>query len=278
LELNWFESLLFGLFSGLADILPVSSKAHQLLMMKFFGIKSLSGLLPLLVHISIFAALYSSSHGHIVRIARALRLARIPKRKRKRPLDIRSMMDWRLLQTMIIPVVLSIFVYKYTVSLGDKLIWIALFLFINGIILYAPQFLPTGNRDSRTLSRVEGLLMGLGGSCFIFPGISAVGVATSVGSVCGVERTYALDMTLMMNMAVNIGLIVLDILNLIAVGFGTISIMMFLRYLFAAVISYVAAMGSIRLMRTLAKSAGFSVFAFYCWGVALFAFIMNLMA
>ena len=278
MELNWFESFLYGLFSGLADILPVSSQAHQLLMMKFFGISQASGLLPLLVHLSIFAALYYSSHSHIVRISRALRLARVPKRRRKRPLDVRSMMDWRLLQTMIIPVFLSMFVYQYAQPLGDSLIWIVVFMFINGVVLYAPQFLPSGNRDSRTLSRVEGVLMGLGGACSILPGISAIGAATSVGSVCGVERTYSLNMAFMMNMAVNIGLIVFDIIGLISSGIGTLSAMIILRYLFTAAITFGAAMGGIRIMRTLAKSVGFTMFAFYCWGIALFAFIMNLMA
>lgn len=278
MELNWFESFLYGLFSGLADILPVSSQAHQLLMMKFFGISNASGLLPLLIHLSIFAALYYSSHTYIVRISRALRLARIPKRRRKRPLDVRSMMDWKLLQTMIIPVILSLFAYQYAQPLGNNLIWIVVFLFINGIVLYAPQFLPTGNRDSRTLSRVEGFLMGLGGGCSVLPGISAIGAATSIGSVCGVERTYALDMALMMNMAVNIGLMVFDVMNLISAGIGTLSVMLIARYLFTAAVAFGAAVGGIRLMRLLAKSAGFTMFAFYCWGVALFAFILNLMA
>lgn len=120
--------------------------------------------------------------------------------------------------------------------------------------------------------------MGLGGGCSVLPGISAIGAATSIGSVCGVERTYALDMALMMNMAVNIGLMVFDVMNLISAGIGTLSVMLIARYLFTAAVAFGAAVGGIRLMRLLAKSAGFTMFAFYCWGVALFAFILNLMA
>ena len=278
MELNWFESFLYGLFSGLADILPVSSQAHQILLLKFFGISGSSGFLSLLIHLSIFAALYLNSRSYIIRISRAMRLARVPKRRRKRPLDVRSMMDWKLLQTIIIPVVLSMFAYPYTAALGGKLIWIVIFLFINGVILYAPQFLPTGNRDSRTLSRLEGLLMGFGGGLSVLPGISAIGAATSVGSVCGVERTYALDMAFMMNMVVNLGLIVFDVINLMSGSIGTLSWIIIVRYLFTAAVTFGAAMGGIRIMRTLAKTNGYSVFAFYCWGVALFAFVLNLMA
>ena len=99
---------------------------------------------------------------------RARALARVPKRKRKRPLDIRSMMDWSMLKTMLIPAIFGVFLRQYTGSLQGNLMLISLFLFVNGLILYVPQFFPTSNRDSRTLSRIEGLLMGLGGGLFIF--------------------------------------------------------------------------------------------------------------
>ena len=39
MDLNWFESFLYGLFSGLTDILPVSAEAHRILMLKCFGIQ-----------------------------------------------------------------------------------------------------------------------------------------------------------------------------------------------------------------------------------------------
>jgi undecaprenyl pyrophosphate phosphatase UppP len=93
LELSWFKSLVFGLFSGLLDILPVSAQAHSILLLKFFGMKASSDVMNLLIHLAVFAALYYSSQSHLVRMNRARALARIPKRKRKRPLDVRSMMD-----------------------------------------------------------------------------------------------------------------------------------------------------------------------------------------
>ena len=40
MDLNWLESFLYGLFSGLTDILPVSAEAHRILMLKCFGIQS----------------------------------------------------------------------------------------------------------------------------------------------------------------------------------------------------------------------------------------------
>ena len=47
MDLNWLESFLYGLFSGLTDILPVSAEAHRILVLKCFGIRSSTELMKL---------------------------------------------------------------------------------------------------------------------------------------------------------------------------------------------------------------------------------------
>ena len=278
MELSWLQSCVFGLFSGLLDIIPVSADAHSVLLLKFFGVKASSDMMNLLVHMAVFASLYYSTQTQLIRMKRARALARVPKRKRKRPLDIRSMMDWSMLKTMLIPAVFGVFLRKYTVGLHSNLMLISLFLFLNGLILYVPQFFPTSNRDSRTLSRIEGLLMGLGGAISAIPGISAIGATTSIASVCGVERTYGLNMALMMNMGITLGLIVFDILGLINNGFAGFSLMVLVRCIVSAAAAFAGSLLGIKWMRRLAAGHGFSIFGVYCWGLALFTFILNLIA
>lgn len=278
MNLNWFESLLYGLFSGLTDILPVSAQAHKTMMLKFFGIRGNMDVMDLLVHLAIAAALYINCHSQLVRMNRARMLARIPKKKRKRPLDVRSMMDLSMLRTILVPAFLGLLLYRQGTKLQGNLMLLALFLFLNGIILYVPQFLPSGNRDSRTLSRVEGLLMGLGGIVSVVPGISAMAATTSIGSVCGVERSYGLNMALMMELFLTVGFLVFDVMGIMSNGMGTISALILLRYLFTALIAFGSSMAAIKLMRHLASNDGYSIFAFYCFGLALFTFILNLMA
>ena len=278
LELSWVKSCIFGMLSGLLDVFPVSAEAHRVLLLKFFGMRAASDVMNLLIHAGVFAALYYSSQTHLVRMRRARELARVPKNKRRRPLDIRSMMDWSMLKTMMIPAVLGVYLRKYTTGLSSNLMLIALFLFMNGVILYLPQFFPTSNRDSRTLSRIEGVLMGLGGMASAVPGISALGATTSIASVCGVERTYGLNMALMMNMAITAGLIVYDLLGIVNHGFGVLSFLILVRYIVSAAAAFGGTMLGINIMRTLATEQGYSAFGVYCWGLALFTFILNLIA
>lgn len=278
MNLDWFQSTVYGFLSGLTDILPVSAQAHKVLLLKFFGVKGDIQLMDLLIHLGIFAALYLNCQTQLIRMSRARALARIPKKKRKRPLDTRSLMDLSLLKTMLLPVILGLLLSSYTAKWQSNLMLIALFLFINGIIVYAPQFLPTGNRDSRTMSRVEGFLMGLGGAASVLPGISGMGACISIASVCGVDRNYGLNMSLLMSMFLTLGKLVLDITAIAGGGIGTLSFMILVRYLFTAVCAFAAAMAAIRLMRRLAQEQGYSLFGLYCLGVALFTFILNLMA
>ena len=278
MELSWIESCIFGLITGLLDIVPVSADAHRVLLLKFFGVKASPDLMNLMMHGAVFAALYYGCQTQLIRMKRARALARVPKRKRKRPLDVNSMMDWSMLKTMFVPALLGVWLRRFTGDLHSNLMLIALFLFLNGVILYVPQFFPTSNRDSRTLSRVEGLLMGLGGAASAVPGISAVGATTSIASVCGVDRTYGLNMALMMNMAITAGLAIIDVLGIIANGFGQLSFGILVRYLFSAAAAFGGTTLAVRLMRFLASGRGFSGFGVYCWGLALFTFILNLIA
>ena len=83
MDLNWLQSILYGLASGLAEILPVSAQAHRSMLLVFFGENSESPLLQLMIHLAALAALYYSCNTQILRLLRAQKLAAIPKSRRK---------------------------------------------------------------------------------------------------------------------------------------------------------------------------------------------------
>lgn len=275
---SWILTMVYGLISGLTEILPVSSQAHRMLILKLLGENQQSELLTLLIDLGVLAALYMGCQTNIVRIMRARRLAQIPKSRRKRPLDTKSLMDFRMLRTMLVPVVIVFFFYQKLDNLVSSMLVVALLLLLNGIILYIPQFLPGSNRDSRTLSRIQGFLVGLGGSLSVIPGLSGVGAAMSIGSVCGMDRTYALNMTLMMDIAVSVGIVIFDFLALVSSGVGVFGFGILVSYILAALAAFGAATLGIKVMRMLAPNIGYSLFAYYCWGLAMFTFILNLLA
>lgn len=278
MELNWFQSILLGLLSGIAEILPVSAEAHRMLAMALLGNgASISPLQELFLHMGTLAGLYYGSYNQILRLTRAQKLARIPKRRRKRPLDTRSLMDLSLLKTALIPIIVAFFFYDKVSGIGKSLVPVAVCLLLNGVILYVPQFLPGGNKDSRSMSRVEGLLIGLGGALSVIPGISCVGAGVSVASVCGADKQYALNISLLMAIPVTIGLIAMDILAILGVGVS-LSLGGIFSGLLCAAAAFAGAFVGIRVLRVAINNISMSVFGLYCWSVALFTFILYLTA
>lgn len=276
MDLNWVQSIAYGFLSGLTDILPVSASAHKILLLKFFGIKSSMEIMDLMIHLGILGGLYFCNQSQFVRFSRARALARVPKRRRKRPLDTRTLMDISMLRTMLIPVVIGLLLYRHAADLESRLPLVALFLLINGLIIYLPQFFPTSNRDARTLTPIEGLLMGLGGGISMLPGISSIGASTAIGSVCGVEKSYCLNMALLMHMGITVGMVIYDVMAIVSVGIGTLTLAVLFRCALAGLIAGGGVISAIWLMRYLAAHHGYSLFALYSLGLGMFTFILNL--
>ena len=70
----------------------------------------------------------------------------------------------------------------------------------------------------------------------------------------------------------------LDVLAIVANGLGTLSFWILIRYILSAAAAYCGTMLGIKLMRNLASGKGYTLFGVYCWGLALFTFILNLIA
>lgn len=278
MDLNWLESLLIGLVSGLTDILPVSAQAHKAILLKLFGLSSEPVILRFMIHVATFAGLYYCCQGHIMRISRQLRLAKVPKKRRKRPLDTRTLMDHKLLQMMVVPTLLAFFLYQKTSVWNHSLNWIALFVLLNAVIMYLPILLPSGNKDSRSFSPLEGLLIGLGGATAIIPGISSVGSTLTLLQLRGADRGFALDTALLLHMTVSAAMAVMDIVTMATVGVGLISFGAIVYCILAAAAAFCGAFLGIKVLRILAVNIGFNIFAFYNLGLALFSFILFLTA
>ena len=278
MALNWLQTFVYGIVSGLTEILPVSAQAHRLMLRKLFGTQAVSNLTLLMIHIGILAAVYMCCQSQILRITRAVKLKRIPKKRRRRPLDVVSLLDYSLLKTMALPMILAfIFMYKLKVLENNHIV-VAVFLLVNGIILYIPQYFPGSNRDSRTLSRLQGLLIGLGGALSALPGISGIGAIFSVASICGVERSYAFNMSLLLELLLLTALIVMDVLVIVTEGIAGMSFLLIIQSLAGAVIAFGTTILAVRILRKVSAEYGLTPFSFYCWAAALFSLMLTMFA
>ena len=176
-----------------------------------------------------------------------------------------------------IPLILVLMAYPLVSDLHERLWLLAVFFGISGIILYIPQFMPGSNKDSQSLSSLDAVLIGISTGFGAVPGISRMGTCLSVSLMRGAERRYALDLSLLLGVPALIVLMVFDVWWLLAGTAGAVTGMVILCSVTAAVASFASAYLGMFIMRFLSVKIGYSGFAYYCWGVALFTLIIYLM-
>ena len=272
MNLNWLESLLYGLISGFTEYVPVSSQAHQAIFFRLFG-GSNSGLLSLFIHIGSMVAVIFSYRKQIGRLYREMRLASIPRKRRRRTPDAAALMELSLLRMAAMILMAGFLLYIPASFRRDDLNIVALMLLINGVILYAPVLFATGNKSASGMSRLDSVFIGLGGCLGMLPGVSTVGAMTSVCSLRGGDREKSLTWTYLLMIPVLACLIGYDFRELI-VAAPAVDMGLLLRCVLAGAASFSSGLLGISLMRFIAVHGGYHAFAFYAWGGALFSFIL----
>lgn len=274
MELGWFESFIYGVISGISEFLPISSEAHRAIYLRLIGDAD-HALLRLMTHMGALLALLISCWPMISKLNRERSIAAVNKKRRKRAPDTKSLTDIRFTRIASLALVIVFILYSAVYDLHERLWILAGFLIVNGILLYIPQFLPAGNKDSRSLSSLDSILIGLSGGLGVVPGLSRVGLSTSTGLLRGADKRYALDAALLLSIPALIVLLIIDFFGIFsAAGVTFLSV---LSCFTAGITSFFSAFFGIYIMRFLAVRVGFSGFAYYSWGLSLFSFILYLM-
>lgn len=274
--MNWLESILYALVSGFAEFLPVSAQAHKSILLCLIGQDGEHPIMGLFVRIGILAALTVSMRAQFKRLYRAYALKRIPKRRRKRTPDQQSLMDVSFIKMASVPLLLGFLLYPKSSHWAGELYIVSLLLLLNGLILHIPMYLPGGNKDARSMSRLDSILVGIGAAAAVLPGVSRVGASASVAVARGADLQQAYKWSLLLSVPAHVVLLCFDVFSVIATGLAGVGFLFILQCILAAAFAYAGAYASVALMRSVVQRSGLSGFSYYCWGASLFAFILYL--
>lgn len=274
---NLLHKLIYALLSGFTELLPVSARPHQLLYETMTGIPMTDAMVSFSVHLGVLVAVWISCRAHIHRLMRENRIQRTSRRRRRqRTSDRIALLDIQILKTSAIPVIISLFFYAALQRKISGLAPLALTLILNGLLLLLPEFSYRGNKDGRTFSRLDSLLVGLGGALGAVPGFSHMGGIVSVGLMRGADRGYILNLGYLLSIPLLTGLAALDLYAFIQTK-AALTALAVLIYTVMAATAFAGAYLCILLMRYLFTKATKTSFCYYSFGVALFSFILYLM-
>jgi undecaprenyl-diphosphatase len=272
MEINWLQSILLGCISGLTDILPVSAQAHQSILLNLFGIYEYDPLFgfaamggSLLVYFFAVSSLFK-------RIRKDYRLSRSS--RRKRAVNMQNVFDMNLLRTACIPLILGLLLYKKVSGWQQLAPVLSLFLAVNGVVLYIPSYFAKGNKDSRSMSGLDSLMIGVGSVLGYVPGISRIAACVSSATLRGADPQQALKWGLLLSVPALLGMFLLEGYGILSAGLSVPEMGTTLKCLIVAVTSAIGTGIGIGMMKKLILRSGLEGFAYYCWGAALFSFIL----
>lgn len=274
--MNWIQGFLYGLISGITEILPVSSQAHQRILLQIFG-QVRNPIMNLVVHIFALLALYIGCRSHLARMHRDQK-AFSSRKHRSHHTEIKNIYDLRMIRTSMIPMLLGMLALVFTRTWAESNLLIALFCLVGGIILFISERFPQGNKDSRHMSVLDAVIFGLTSALAVFPGISRIGTSMSYATMRGVNKQQSLTWALLLSIPALLVLCVFDVVDIVTARGLVTSFSVIIGYFTAGFGAFIGTYLCVFFIRTLLNRSGTSVFAYYSWGLALLAFTLYLIS
>lgn len=270
--MNWLQGILFGLVTGISEFFPISAPAHMELLKYLFGVSGKDPALDLICSLASLLALLMAGRGLFDMVRRDMHM-------QQRGISARAYRgnrDMRIVRNAVAPMLILYVVLTYVNSAFTGLPAVCIFLLINGIILYVPSRMLQGNKDARSMSALDSLLLGLCGGLSAFSGISRIGLHISVSRGRGADSTHALNWALLLSLPALVIVSIVSLLSL-ATGFSSITFSCgFFTYLLVFLATFAGSYLSVFFVKILVQKNSISLFSYYCWGAALFTFIMYL--
>ena len=269
--MGFLMRLFYGFISGLTEFLPISSQAHQALLLHMLGYEQRQPLMDLFVHIGLLVAVFLGNRTQFLRIRRLQNL-----HSRRRSKGSNQSQDMRIVKSAALPMLIIMLLYLIADRFAFQSVPLSILFIINGILLIIPEHMRHGNKDARLMSGFDGILLGIFSALSFLPGISRVGAGMSYTVARGADRQHAVNWIMLLSVPALLLFIIFDIVGLFSIGVIEASFGSVIGSILSAVTAFIGGYLSIVSLRTLADKAGFSGFAYYSWGIALFTFVLYL--
>lgn len=272
-----FESILYSFISGIAEFLPVSSRAHQALLRHILGQGSNTYIADLAIHMGVLLAVFVGFRDVVLRLFREQRALTAAGKRRFRSLDGKSVYDLRLLKSATVPLLIGLCLTPLTRNMDNSLLTLMFFLLINGAVLMIAGHSRMGNKRARSMTGLDSITIGFAGAVSVLPGISRTGMISACSIFRGADTSSATVWAIMLSIPALVLEIVFDLIGMVFWGSAGFAYSAIAGCLLVCIGAFCGAYLGIRLFQMILNHSGFSGFAYYSFGAAFFAFILFLM-
>ena len=275
--MNFFSAIMLGLIQGVAEFLPISSSGHLSLFQEL-GILTVGEgnnmFFNVLLHLgtlaAVFVAYWSEIKAIVLEFFGMIKVRKLPEGQKPDRLT-RRMIWFIILGTL--PLVVILPIKDYIDSLGENTIFIGCALLVTGLILFLSDRLGRGNKDVKSATVLDIVIVGFAQALATVPGLSRSGTTISAGMARGFDREFAVKFSFLMSIPAILGANLLELIDAISAGIDWSLIPV---YLVGVVVAAVSGYLSICLLKFITRKGSFGGFCYYCWGAGLVALILSL--
>lgn len=271
------DAILLGLVQGLAEFLPISSSGHLSVFQNFFGL-STSGtdnlFFDVLLHLGTLSAVFVAYWGEIkamvLEFFSMVGLRKLPKGQKPDRLS-RRLIFFIILGTLPLFVVLP--VKDLVDGLYSNTIFIGFAFLLTGTLLFVSDRMSRGNKDLKSATLADVLLVGCAQAVAVVPGLSRSGSTVAAGMARGFSREFAVKFSFLLSIPAVLGANLLSMVDAIQEG---IDWSLMPAYLVGVITAAVSGYLAIRLLKFITQRGSFGAFCYYCWGAGLVTLILSL--
>lgn len=273
-----WEAILYGIFGGIAELLPISFSGHVALLRNAFHMSSLTDgggyFIRAAVCLGVFAAIFLSFRSESQKLGReVLRITGLKKRRRRERVDRVYRRSVLLGFFALVPMLCSLF-FLASAERIERLLYIILFFLLNAAVLYLCCRGAVGKKTEKNATPAEVVLVGVCRMLSVFPGLSSLGTSVAVGRAVGFDLSYNLRLAYLLTLVYQIPLFLFYLIR--GFAFGAFSSGLLLPMLFAAVFSAVFGYLAIQYFRYLLQRKKLNAFVYYSLEISAVAAILAL--
>ena len=145
-------------------------------------------------------------------------------------------------------------------------------LFVVSLLFFSDR-MTRGNKDLRSATILDVLVVGVGQALAVVPGLSRSGTTIAAGMTRGFSREFAVKFSFLLSIPAVLGANILSLVDAVQEGIDWSLMPM---YLVGVVVAAVSGYLSIRLLKFITQRGSFGGFSYYCWGAGLVTLILSL--
>ena len=262
--------ILLGLVQGLAEVLPISSSAHLIIVQEIIGVSDDNLTFEIFLHLASLIAIMIFLWKKFFKLIKGFCLYLFKKQKEY---ILEFKYCWFIVISTIPTVIFSLLLGDLIDAASARLWVVGSLLIINAILLFILTRIK-GFRKEEDLTWKDALVIG----CFqcggVFPGISRSG-----SSLCGafsrkIDKETAADYAFIMFIPAVIGATVLELTNISDMVIVSSQIPL---YLISFIVSGIATYFAFKLLLTIIRKGKLQYFSIYCLVVGTITLIFGLL-